>query len=243
MGSHYDEDERARADDLTIFKVHFGRLTVKLYTKGESVLRAEAIAHNTAELRCGRVLEKFPQVVGKLCELLHRFLEALRCIDVAWISDRTLEERPAPSTVGKTRVGGVDINKPRMRAVMEAVVALSVAPGGFSAAMLAEKVREFLGQIGGYAPRHGAYDLKKLRGKELVRKTTDKSRRYEPTPDGLRAMAGLVVLRQKVIKPLLIHRGRCKPGSKTRAPAALEAQYQAVQRQMQRLFKLLRLAA
>lgn len=229
--------------DLTIFKVHFGRLTVKLYTKGECVLRAEAIAHNTADLRCGRVLEKFPEVVAKLSALLHRFLEALRCIDVAWISDRTLEELPLPSRVGKTRVGGVDINKPRMRAVMQAVVALSPAPGGFSAAALAGKVREFLGLTGGYAPRHAAYDLKKLRGKELVRKTTDKSRRYEPTPDGLRAMAGLVVLREKVIKPLLTRRGRCKPGSKSRATTALDAQYQAVQRQMQHLFKLLRMAA
>jgi len=68
-------------------------------------------------------------------------------------------------------------------------------------------------------------------------------RYYPVTPDGLRAMAGLVVLREKVIKPLLTHRGRCKPGSKTRASAALDAQYQAVQRQMQHLFKLLHIAA
>lgn len=229
--------------DLTIFKVHFGRLTVKLYTKGECVLRAEAIAHHTAELRCGRVLEKFPEVVGKLSELLHRFLEALRCIDVAWISERTPEELPLSGIVGRTRVGGVDINKPRMRAVMEAVVALSMAPGGFSAATLAAKVREYLGQTAAYSSRKAAYDLKKLRGKEFVRKTADRSQRYEPTPDGLRAIAGLVVLREKVLKPLLTHAGRCKPGSKTRATAPLDVQYQAVQREMQHLFKLLRIAA
>jgi len=33
--------------DLTIFKLHFGKLTLKAYTKGEHVLRFEAIAHNT----------------------------------------------------------------------------------------------------------------------------------------------------------------------------------------------------
>lgn len=33
--------------DLTVFKVHFGRLTLKVYTKGARVLRFEAIAHNT----------------------------------------------------------------------------------------------------------------------------------------------------------------------------------------------------
>lgn len=31
--------------DLTIFKVHFGRLTLKAYTKGEHVLRVAAITH------------------------------------------------------------------------------------------------------------------------------------------------------------------------------------------------------
>src|SRR6266851_563859 len=46
--------------DLTVFKVHFGNLTLKAYTKGERVLRFEAIVHNTRDLRCGRVLARFP---------------------------------------------------------------------------------------------------------------------------------------------------------------------------------------
>ena len=40
--------------NLTIFKVHFGLLTLKAYTKGERVLRFEAIAHHTKQLGCGR---------------------------------------------------------------------------------------------------------------------------------------------------------------------------------------------
>ena len=35
---------------LTIFKVHFGALTLKGYTKGEHVLRFEAVCHNTKAL-------------------------------------------------------------------------------------------------------------------------------------------------------------------------------------------------
>jgi hypothetical protein len=34
--------------DLTIFKLHCRNLTLKIYTKGERVLRIEAIAHNTS---------------------------------------------------------------------------------------------------------------------------------------------------------------------------------------------------
>jgi hypothetical protein len=40
--------------NLTIFKVHFGLLTLKAYTKGERVLRFEAIVHHTKQLGCGR---------------------------------------------------------------------------------------------------------------------------------------------------------------------------------------------
>jgi hypothetical protein len=32
----------------TVFKLHFGKLTLKAYTKGEHVLRFEAIARNTS---------------------------------------------------------------------------------------------------------------------------------------------------------------------------------------------------
>ncbi|MBM0240435.1 hypothetical protein JNW88_31190 [Micromonospora sp. ATA32] len=46
--------------DLTWFKVSFGRLAVKAYTKGEHVLRFEATAHNTKDLKVGRAVDKFP---------------------------------------------------------------------------------------------------------------------------------------------------------------------------------------
>jgi hypothetical protein len=36
-----------RSFDLTVFKVHFGFLTLKAYSKGEHVLRFEAVVHNT----------------------------------------------------------------------------------------------------------------------------------------------------------------------------------------------------
>lgn len=230
--------------DLTIFKLHFGRLTVKIYTKGERVLRIEAIAHNTVELRCGRVLEKFPSIIEHLADLLERFLRTLRCIDSAWISDRTLEALPTPGVVGKTRVGGVDINKPRTRAAMEAVIALATSPRGFTAAQHAQRVREIMGKsCMTYTSRQSAYDMKKFRGKDLVRKTSPRGRYYEPTPGGLRAMAALIVIRDKVIKPLLTYNGRCKPGSKTSATVDLDARYQAIQREMQRLFHHLHLAA
>ena len=224
--------------NLTVFKVHFERLTLKVYTKGDRVLRTEAIAHNVADLRCGKVLERFPEMIAKMAGMLSRFLEALRCVDIAWISDQFLEELPSPGFVGRTRIGGIDVNKPRARAAMEGVLALALAPKGFTASEHAEKVHEIMKRKIPYGPRQAAYDLKKLRAKGLVEKVGERSRRYRPTVDGLRAMAALIILREKVLKPLLRYRGRCKPGSKTAATAKVDAQYQIIQRQMQQLLKL-----
>ena len=91
--------------DLTIFKLHCSRLTLKIYTKGERVLRIEIVVHNTKELRCGRSLEKFPQIVVQAQSILGRFMDALSCIDQSFIADSMLDELPSPSRVGTTKVG------------------------------------------------------------------------------------------------------------------------------------------
>jgi hypothetical protein len=101
--------------DLTLFKVHFGLLTLKGYTKGEHVQRFEAVAHNTKQLGGGRTLAKFPAIVTRLAGMLERFCTMLDCVDVGFIPHGILDELPQPSQIGATRVGGVDLNKPRTR--------------------------------------------------------------------------------------------------------------------------------
>ncbi len=56
--------------DLTVFKLHFGKLTLKAYTKGERLLRFEVVVHNVRDLGCGRVVERFAQIVAQLSGML-----------------------------------------------------------------------------------------------------------------------------------------------------------------------------
>ena len=63
---------------------------------------------------------------------LKRFMDALSCIDQCFIADDLLERLPNASRVGNTKVGGIDLNKPRMRQVAEALIALSASPHGFT---------------------------------------------------------------------------------------------------------------
>jgi len=226
---------------LTVLKIHFGKLTVKIYTKGERVLRVEAITHNARALPCGNSLPKFSQIVAHLTAILRRFLEVVHCVHKAFISDDSLDRLADPSCVGSTRVGGIDLNKPRLRAVLEAVIALAATPNGFKVADVAVKVREILGgDPNAYTPRQAAYDLKKLRGKDLVYKV-DRSRRYQVSAESLRTMTALLVLREKVIKPLLAGVGH-QHGERPENLHPVDAQYEALQHQMVSLFQLIGIA-
>ena len=227
------------AHDLTIFKIHFGKLTVKLYSKGARVLRCEAIVHNTKALKGKRRLPAFPQIVAQLKQILIRFLNQLQTIDTPFIADDTLDVLPTPTQVGKSQVAGIDLNKPRVRAVIEAVIALAISPTGFTASDLAGKVCEILNvSPAEYLPRHASYDLKKLRGKQWVRKI-GKSRRYETVPEGLQIMTALVVLREKVIKPVLAGASKPKRGPRPKQETDIDKQYRLLHGEMRSLFHLL----
>jgi hypothetical protein len=231
------------AYDVTIFKVHYGKMTLKIYTKGEHVLRIEVIVHNTKEYRWGRSLPCFPQIVIRLRGILERFLNAVGCMDACFVSDDTMENLPQPTHVGQTAVGGIDLNKPRMRRVADAVLALSSSPTGFTASELAEKVRAMSGEPASeYGARRAAYDIKKLRGKDMVRKI-GASRRYEPLHQGLRALTALVVLREKVIRPLLAASTRLQPHSKLSHPTPIDQHYENLRAGMRSLFIELGVAA
>src|SRR5499427_5831044 len=108
--AEWDVTVETPAYDLTIFKLHGGKLTLKIYTKGERVLRIEAVLHNSRELKCPRSLESFSELVCRLKAILERFADALSCIDQCFIADDMLEPLPLASRVGKTLVGGIDLN-------------------------------------------------------------------------------------------------------------------------------------
>jgi hypothetical protein len=96
-----------------------------------------------------------------------RFCTTLDCVDVGFLPEDTLDQLPLPSRIGATRIGGIDLNKPRIRSTLAAVLALATAPGGFTVTDLATKVHTMTGQTT-YTTRQAAYDLRKLRGKDLI---------------------------------------------------------------------------
>ncbi len=228
--------------NLTIFKVHFGLLTLKAYTKGERVLRFEAIAHHTKQLGCGRRLDKFPQITTRLTGMVDRFTTMLDCVELGFLPDGILDQLPAPSTLGATRTGGLDMNRPRVRATLAAALALAVAPAGFTVAEFTAKARAITGQTApDYSVRQGAYDLRKLRGKQLVIKP-GRTRRYHVPELAARTIAALLTLRDKVIAPLAAGIRTPRRGRPPKNWTTTDRDYETLRRDMKTLLTNLGIA-
>src|SRR5262249_42310546 len=131
---------------LSWFRISFGRLQLKAYTKGEHVLRFEATVHNAKELRCRRSLDNFAEIITRLAGMADRFATALDCADTGFLPDGLLDELPLPAQAGTGRIAGIDLNKPRIRAALSAALALTPAPGGVPRAAPPAEARPIPGQ-------------------------------------------------------------------------------------------------
>jgi len=228
--------------DLTVFKVQWGNLTLKIYDKGERVLRVEVVVHNAKELKCGKVLDKLPELLVRMAGMLGRFLDTVQVAHVSFLDQGAFERWAQPTLRGTRRLAGLDLNKARNRHVVDAVLGLSTRPDGFTVAALAEAVRARTGWgAQQYSPRRAAYDLAKLRGKRLVHRKAH-SRGYVSNPSGVRTMCAYLLLREQVIKPLLAGTAR-KLGRPPKVLHPLDQHYLNLRTEMSRTFETLGLAA
>jgi hypothetical protein len=225
---------------LAWFRIRFGMLQLKAYTKGEHVLRFEATCHNAKELRCRRGLDNFGEIITRLAGMADRFATILDCADISFLPDGTLDELPLPSQIGAVRTGGIDLNKPRIRAGLAAALALAPAPHGFTVAEFAARVCQMT-RHDGYTIRQASYDLRKLRGKKLLTKP-GRTRRYQVPPGAARTIATLLTLRDHVIGPILAGVRSPRPGRKPAHWTQIDADYQALRTGMQALFDDLRIS-
>jgi len=225
---------QAHSHDLTVFKIKWGNLTLKIYDKGSRVLRIEVVVHNAKELRSGRMLERFPTLLQRMRDILVRFLGTVQAAHISFLDVGAFEGFAEPTTRGNRRLAGIDLNKARNRHVVDAVIQLSTKPDGFTVAQLAETVRPRSGQDANtYSARNAAYDVAKLVGKKLLRRI-ERSRRYAVDPPAIRTLCAYLLLREKIIKPLLA--GIVRPrGPRPKHP--LDQHYAALRQELHRTFQ------
>ena len=233
---------QAHGYDLTVFKVQWGNLTLKIYDKGGRVLRVEVVVHNAKELRCGKVLEKLPVLLERMRGMLVRFLNTVQVAHVSFLDQGAFERWSEPTQRGTRRLAGIDLNKVRNRHVVDAVVGLATQPDGFTLGELAQNVCARSGwSPRKYSVRQAAYDLAKLSGKKLVQRR-HQSRRYLSEPSGVRTMCAYLLVREQVIKPLLAGVNH-RLGRPPKIVAPLDQHYLRLRQEMEATFETLGLTA
>jgi hypothetical protein len=175
--------------NLTIFKIHFGRLTVKLYDKDERTLRAEVVVHNTKDLKCKRSIGSFAEIVEKLETIMGSFLSNMDYAHIASINDETFENMSMPTKTGSNRLAGIDFSKKETKLVALALQSLSVKPGGFTSKNLSEALKPMFSDC--FSSRKASYQIKKFRGKGLVLKISG-SIKYVLTEHGIKTIAAIL---------------------------------------------------
>jgi hypothetical protein len=189
--------------DLTVFKVQWGGVLLKIYDKGQRVLRVEVTVQNAAELGCGKLLHKLPELLKRMRQILLNFLAVVQAAHVSFLDLGSFEQWAQPVQRGKRRLAGITMDNARNRHVLDAVMGLATQPEGFMLKDVAHAVRERTHwSEKEYPVRKASYDIAKLRGKKLVAKLPG-TRKYQCQAPAMSAMCAYLILREKVIKPLL----------------------------------------
>jgi hypothetical protein len=87
----------------------------------------------------------------------------------------------------------------------------------------------------GYTTRQAAYDLRKLRGKNLLVKP-GRSRRYQVPPGAARTITAFLALRDHVIAPILAGVRSPRPGRRPAHWTRIDRDYENLRIGMQSLF-------
>jgi hypothetical protein len=202
---------------------------------GHGPISANERVQVSVDLGCRRGLDNFGHIAARLAGMADRFATTLDCAGTGFLPDGILDQLPLPSRAGAARTAGVDLNKPRIRAALAAALALAPAPGGFTVADLAAKVAAITGHDG-YTIRQAAYDVRKLRGKQLIDKPGP-TRRYHVPPQAARTIAALLTLRDHVIAPILAGVRSPRIGRKPAIWTPVDRDYEALRIGMNTLFR------
>jgi hypothetical protein len=177
----------------------------------------------------------FDQIITVLAGMADRFATALDCADVGFLPDGLLDELPLPAP----QRGQPDRrDRPEQAADPRRTVRSAGAGPGSGRVhhrRARRKVRQITGQDG-YTTRQAAYDLCKLRGKQLIAKP-GRTRRYHVPPEAARTIAAMLALRDHVIAPILAGVRSPRTGRKPKTWTAIDRDYENLRVGMQTLFR------
>ncbi len=188
---------------VSCLKVFYKRSWLKQYNKGGRVLRTEVCINDPRDFNIGKSLVHLGYLGTVAYHAITRFQKA-QAVALATALDRsTFERLVTPSTDGGQRVAGLRFGAPRPMRVLEALGCAGLTFKAFSLTDLRAVLVERLGvEAAEVTPPRLAYELRKLRGKGVVRKVPRRNL-YTLTDVGYRAVLYLTKLHQRLLAPAL----------------------------------------
>lgn len=186
---------------VTCLKVFYKHSWLKQYNKGGRVLRTEICINNPMDFMIKKSLVHLGYLGRVAYHAITRFEKAQAVVLATALERSTLERLVTPSTTGGQRVPGIRVGAPR---AMRILAALGCAGLSFKAFSNAEFRTVLIDQFGAdpqeVTPGHVGYELRKLRGKGLIRKVGGRNR-YTVTDLGYRAAIFLTKLHDHLLGP------------------------------------------
>src|SRR5205823_13169797 len=137
----------------------------------------------------------------------------------------------------------IAIIRAESRAVTSGMRTLACCPDGFTAGHLADRVRSTTRMAdSNYDGRRAAYDISKFRGKGLVSKLPN-SHRYAIPQQAVRTIAALVIVREKLLRPILAAVHKTRNSHQPKNCTSIDQHYENLRRDMFILMQDLRITA
>jgi hypothetical protein len=215
---------------------------VKQYEKNNTFLRIETCSNNLKDFRQKKTLECLRDVADKLQAVNHRFADAQAENLNVEIDYPLLEKLAQPCRLKSRRVAGIRLDNDRIIRLLEVLMHSSSQLNGISAANLHKAVLDAYHLTPKqYTRNQLAYDLRKVKAHGLIERP-DNRYVYALSDYGRKAAAMLVILRNRILRPIAGSIFEHPPKLSLKTNSKLQAQYRRTTKSFNDLIALLKAA-
>jgi hypothetical protein len=215
---------------------------VKQYEKDNTFLRIETCSNNLKDFHQKKALEHLPEVAEKLQAVNDRFADAQAENLNVEVDYPLLEKLARPCRLKSQRMAGIRLENDRIIRLLEVLMHSASHLGGQSAAQIHQAVLDAHHLTPEqYTRNQLAYDLRKLRAHGLIERP-DNRYVYALSDYGRKAAAMLVIVRNRILRPIAGSLFVRAPKSSLKPNSQLQAQYRQTTRSFNDLIALLKAA-
>jgi len=215
---------------------------VKQYEKDNTFLRIETCSNNLKDFRQKKSLGFLPEVAEKLQAVNDRFADAQAQNLNVEMDYPLLEELAQPCCLKSQRMAGIRLDNDRIIRLLEVLMHSSSQLGGLRATDIHQAVLQAHHLTPEqYTRNQLAYDLRKLRAHGLIERP-DNRYVYVLSDYGRKAAAMLVIVRNRILRPIAGSLFVRSPKPSLRPNSKLQAQYRRTTKSFNELIALLKAA-